>query len=431
MVAWDLAHNGASTAFTLADLLHREHEVEIAGPTFLGSEIWEPIRQADIPIRSFPGSHLPQFVEDAERFVADIEADVVYACKPRLPTLLLASLLKDQCDAPVILHIDDLELGLVDATAASSLAELETIRHHDPAAFANPAGRAWTSACEELIADADAITVSGEALRGRYGGAVLGQPRDEARFDPALVDRHSVRAEFGYHEEDRVVLFLGSPRPHKGIAELAAAVAELDDQRIKLCVIGAFTDARLRAEIAAVAPDRIQLIDYRPIWQVPRLTAIGDLVCLPQNTAVDFVAYQTPMKLTEALAMEVPVLARETPSLAPFIRAGIIAPIGNAATVGPDHRTARCTGATAGDGPSRPRAFPHPPLLHGRAHDDQPRARRPARRSVADAGQLGASVRAGEFDRRAPAQMIPPRQPAASPSIARAITSRWISLVPS
>jgi glycosyltransferase involved in cell wall biosynthesis len=37
------------------------------------------------------------------------------------------------------------------------------------------------------------------------------------------------------------------------------------------------------------------------------------------------------MKLTEALAMGVPVLARETPSLAPFVRAGVIATVGDTA----------------------------------------------------------------------------------------------------
>ncbi len=316
MVAWDLAHNGASTAFMLADLLRREHEVTILGPLFLGPEVWQPIRGSDIPIRCFPGTDLPRFVDDAERFVAGLEADVVYACKPRFPTLLLASLIKDQCDAPVILHVDDLELGLVGAGAARSPN--------------NPAGRAWTSACEELVSGADAITVSGEMLRGRYGGTVLGQPRDETRFDPGMVDRRAVRSAFGYTDDERVVLFLGSPRPHKGIRELASAVAEIDDVRIKLCVIGSFTDPRLRAEIAVVAPGRIQLIDYQPVSEVPRLTSIGDLVCLPQDTTVDFVAYQTPMKLTEALAMEIPVLARETPSLAPFVRDGLIAPIGEA-----------------------------------------------------------------------------------------------------
>ena len=77
MVAWDLAHNAASCAFVLADLLRREHDVEIIGPTFLGTEIWEPIRFTEIPIRSFPGRELPQFVEDAERFVSSVEADVI------------------------------------------------------------------------------------------------------------------------------------------------------------------------------------------------------------------------------------------------------------------------------------------------------------------------------------------------------------------
>jgi glycosyltransferase involved in cell wall biosynthesis len=57
---------------------------------------------------------------------------------------------------------------------------------------------------------------------------------------------------------------------------------------------------------------------------------IGDLVCLPQDASTRFVAYQTPMKLTEALAMGIPVLARETPSLMPFARRGLIETIGDA-----------------------------------------------------------------------------------------------------
>ena len=328
MVAWDLAHNAASCAFVLADLLRRQHDVEIVGPTFLGTDIWEPIRFTEIPIRSFPGRELPQFVEDAERFVSSVEADVIYASKPRFPTLLLSMLIKDQCGAPVILHIDDLELGLVGATDAISLDELE--RRRDLPDFANPTRASWVSACDGLVRDADAITVSGEELRRRYGGVVVGQPRDETLFDPAQVDRQSVRAEFGYSEQDRVVLFLGSPRPHKGILELATAVAEIDDHRIKLCVIGSFNNAGLRDEIAQLDRGRIQLVGYQPVSEVPRLLMIGDLVCLPQDATTEFACYQTPMKLTEALAMSVPVLGRETRSLAPFARRDLIETIGDA-----------------------------------------------------------------------------------------------------
>jgi glycosyltransferase involved in cell wall biosynthesis len=327
VVAWDLAHNAASCAFVLADLLRRQHDVEIIGPTFLGTEIWEPIRFTEIPIRSFPGRELPQFVEDAERFVSSVEADVIYASKPRFPTLLLSMLIKDQCGAPVILHIDDLELGFVGATDAISLDELE--RRRDWPDFANPTRASWVSACDGLVRDADAITVSGEELRRRYGGVVLGQPRDETLFDPAQLDRQSVRAEFGYSEQDRVVLFLGSPRTHKGILELATAVAEIDDHRIKLCVIGSFNNVGLRDEIAQFDRGRIQLVGYQPVSEVPRLLMIADLVCLPQHATTEFVCYQTPMKLTEALAMGVPVLGSETPSLMPFARRGLIETIGD------------------------------------------------------------------------------------------------------
>jgi glycosyltransferase involved in cell wall biosynthesis len=322
VVTWDLTHNGAASAFVLADFLRRQHDVEIIGPTFFASEIWEPIRNAGIAIRSFPGSELPQFVEDAERFVDSIEADVVYGCKPRFPTLLLSMLIKDQCEAPVILHVDDLELGFVGATDPISLDELE--RRRGLPDFSDPIRGAWVSACDGLGRDADALTVSGEELKRRYGGTVLGQPCDERVFDPARVDRRAARAEFGYTEEDRLVLFVGTPHRHKGIVELASAVAELDDQRIKLCIIGSFNDVQLREEIARLDRRRIQLIDYRPISEVPRLVAIGDLVCLPQHATVGFSAYQTPMKLTEAMAMGVPVLARETPALAPFARSGLI-----------------------------------------------------------------------------------------------------------
>jgi glycosyltransferase involved in cell wall biosynthesis len=326
VVAWDLAHNGVSSAFMLADVLGRDHDVEIIGPSFLGAEIWEPIRATEIPIRSFPGRALPGFIEDAERFVSSMEADVIYASKPRFPTLLLSMLLKDQCGAPVIVHVDDLELAFVGAPDAISLDELE--RRRGAPDFADPTGPSWVSACDALIRDADAITVSGEVLRRRYGGVVLGQVRDETLFDPALVDRDQVRAEFGYSRRDQVVLFLGSPRARKGVLELARAVAAIDDHRVKLCVIGSFADPGLREAVARCDRRRVRLVDYRPVSDVPRLTMIGDLVCLPQDSSAASAAYQTPMKLTEALAMGVPVLARETPSLAAFAQRGLIETIG-------------------------------------------------------------------------------------------------------
>jgi hypothetical protein len=52
-------------------------------------------------------------------------------------------------------------------------------------------------------------------------------------------------------------------------------------------------------------------------------------MCLPLDSASDIARHQTPGKLTEALALELPVLARETPPLAPFAARGLIHTIGD------------------------------------------------------------------------------------------------------
>jgi glycosyltransferase involved in cell wall biosynthesis/SAM-dependent methyltransferase len=322
LVAWDLVHNGANCAFFLADFLRRNHDVEVIGPTFMGTEILAPIRAAGIPIRSFPGTNLPHLVDDVDAFVSSIEADVIYASKPRLPAFLIAMALKERTGAPVLMHVDDFELGFVSASEGISLDELE--RRRSLPDFSNPYRRTWVQACDSLIRGADAVTVSGDELQRRYGGTLVTQARDETLFDPDLFVRENVRAQYGYGDEDRVVLFLGYPRRHKGVLEIAEAVAETDDPHIKLCIVGSFNEPLLRRQIAGLDRKRIKLVDARPVSEVPRLMTLGDLVCLPQDTATEYALYQTPMKLTEALAMGVPVLARETASLASFVDRGLI-----------------------------------------------------------------------------------------------------------
>jgi glycosyltransferase involved in cell wall biosynthesis len=329
VVAWDMAHNGVIRAYYLAAMLQRHYDVTLVGANFPhhGTRIWEPIRSSDLPMRSFPGDRLPAFVERAERALCGIQTDLVIACKARFPSLLVAMLLKHVHGVPVIVDVDERELSFHPAAQGISLDELERSRE-DPD-FTSPYGQLWTRACEGLVCDADAITVASPAVQALYGGTIVPHARDELAFDPARFDRDAVRAELGYTPEDRVVLFAGTPRPHKGIIEIARALEELDD-RYKLLVVGSFSDPDERTELARVAADRTQLVDFRPVSEIPRLTALADLMCLPQDAQSDVAQHQTPAKLTEALAMGVPVLARETPPLASFVEEGVISAIGDA-----------------------------------------------------------------------------------------------------
>ena len=330
VVAWSMSSNGVIRAYYLADLLRRRYDVLLIGPTFPhhGTGLWEPIQGTDLPVQSFASGPLPWLVDDAERFVEALDADLIFACKPRLPSLLLAMLLKLRTGAPVIVDVDDPELVFVGADSAISLEELE--RRRETLDFEQPWGEAWTQACQELIAQGDAITVSGLTLQERYGGLLVPHVRDERAFDPSRFDRDEVRAELGYTPEDRVVLFAGTAREHKGVVEIVRALEEIGDPRYKLCVVGDAGDPAAQDELAGLASSQVRLLGYQPVADVPRLTVIGDLVCLPQDPRSEVSRYQTPGKLSDALAMGVPVLASEVPPLAPFIDQGAVSTIGEA-----------------------------------------------------------------------------------------------------
>ena len=319
VVSWDMGHNAVGRPYFLADMLRRRYESVLIGPLFpaFGGRLWEPIRASDVPMRTFPGANLPEYVELAEHAIRELETDLVIACKPRFPGLLIAMLLRRAQQVPVIADLDEWELSWTGANDGLTVDEVESRRAERDAE--RPYGPVWTRAAEGLLGGADAVTVASPVLHDIYGGAIV--PR---------YDRDAVRAEFGYTPADRVVLFLGTPRRFKGVLELAQALEELGDPRYKLCVIGSIADPADRIELARVAAGRTQLVEYRPVSEVPRLTLIGDLVCLLQDPTHRTTEHQLPAKLTEVLAMAVPVLARETPPLEPLVRDGLISGIGDA-----------------------------------------------------------------------------------------------------
>jgi glycosyltransferase involved in cell wall biosynthesis len=330
VVSWDMGHNAVGRPYFLTDMLRRRYDSVLIGPLFpaFGGRLWEPIRASDVPMRTFPGANLPEYVELAERAIRELETDLVIACKPRFPGLLIAMSLRRAKQVPVIADLDEWELSWTGANDGLTVDEVESRRAERDAE--RPYGPVWTRAAEGLLGGADAVTVASPVLQDIYGGTIVPQARDELVFDPGRYDRDAVRAEFGYTPDDRVVLFLGTPRRFKGVLELAQALEELGDPRYKLCVIGSIADPADRMELARVAAGRTQLVEYRPVSEVPRLTLIGDLVCLLQDPTHRTTEHQLPAKLTEVLAMAVPVLARETPPLEPLVRAGLISGIGDA-----------------------------------------------------------------------------------------------------
>lgn len=344
VVGWQLADNAVGRAYVLADMLRAGHATEIVGPLFSasGAGLWEPLRSADLPMRSFAASAMKTFVAQAAAFAADVQCDVAYLSKPRLPAILLALLIHHRTGCGLVLDIDDHELSFfpeaepvaVATAVARVLARGITSDGVEPdpgedreepgiplslSAMADedrPDGRLWTSVAETLIPSFDNRTVSNAALRDRYGGLVVRHARDEAIFRPDPALRARIRAEFSIDPADRVILFMGTPRRHKGLERLAAALHRVNDPRLRLVVIGTIADRAMQRDLLAFPNARISLFPNQPWQRLPELGQIADGVCLLQDPASPIAQFQIPAKLTDALAFGVPVATTRVAPLA-------------------------------------------------------------------------------------------------------------------
>lgn len=322
VVSPNMSHNATGRGYMLADMLQRRYRVELAGPTFAkdSERVWPPLREADLPMKTFDGGWLPRYLKSAERFTARLDADLVYVSKPRLSSLAVGMLAKERHGIPVLVDVDDREIAFK-GVARCSVADLRSARR--PKELRRPLGSPWTAVCDGLVAGADGITVASSQLQAAYGGVVVPHARDERVFDPARYDRAEARRALGFAEADQVVLFIGSPRAHKGVVEIARAVRSLDAPHVRFCVIGTATPA-MTAELTDAGGPALIMRPDQPFAALPRSVLAGDLVCLLQDTKSEVARYQMPAKLTDALAMGTPVLASPVPPLADLGRRGVL-----------------------------------------------------------------------------------------------------------
>ncbi|MGA3359948.1 MAG: glycosyltransferase family 4 protein [Halobacteriota archaeon] len=336
----DLSHNCLGRAYLLAKVLERRYEVEVVGPLF-GDEIWQPVVE-DTSI-AYKWTKLNQGFSPSWRFNAlmtsfipysqlndlakRIDADAVYASKPLLTSFGLGLLKKLREHVPLVLDIDDWEMGFVkgyrlnDSVSAqdvsnrrkphnpikrlkSFLFSLQRIYAHDSPLNARLG--------ERLTRYADKITVSNTYLRNKFGGEIIYHARDTHAFDPSRFDREIFRAKYSVNEDDQIVMFLGSPMPHKGIMDLIQSVALIRNRNVKLILAGLNDKDPYSISVARTAQqalhERFRGFDEIPITRVPELLTVADVVVIPQKR--DFASIgQLPAKVFDAMAMAKPVVA--------------------------------------------------------------------------------------------------------------------------
>lgn len=315
VIAWDMGHDPAGRAYLLADMLSEEYDVELIGPLFerYGKHIWAPIRNGSVRGRAFRAACTADFVRSAVNFVTNIKPDVVIACKARLPSMLLSQLIKHRVGCRVLLDVDEHELSFFENREPLSLSDVAT-NQSNFSDLDEPYGQTWTRLCESLISTFDGLIVSNTSLQDRFGGVVIRHARDEKVFFQNLEARRKVRAEFGFSETDRVILFLGTPHQQDGVFRIAEALNKIANPSLVLCVIGGSNDKQIDEMFSDFSNTRIKIFPDQPQERFPELINLADGVCLLQNPESALAKYQVPAMLSDALSIGIPVAVRKVES---------------------------------------------------------------------------------------------------------------------
>lgn len=333
----DVSENCVGRAHVLARLLQPEHEVAIVGPRF-GPGVWPPLAtETAMPIE---GVAMPRTGRAA---MADGWRQVVEAMRRRRPDAVVVSKpfatsieAARALGVPLLLDIDDWEPGiLADANAGAplplrlrrALRDRRSLHHR----------QAWNvRKGDRLARGVPHRTVSNRFLEQRYGGRLVWHARDTRQFDPARADAAAARRRLGLAADTPIVMFLGTPRRHKGLEDLADAAAMLADPAARLVIVGADTSpqaAPLRAELERRAAGRLTLLPPQPFADAPRVLAAADVVAIPQRAGPSSQG-QMPAKVFDAMAMAKPVAATAVGDLPEVLEGcGALVPPGDPAAL--------------------------------------------------------------------------------------------------
>jgi glycosyltransferase involved in cell wall biosynthesis len=318
VISWDANHNCLGRAFVVAKVAEQTFKkVDLLGFDFkhLGQSVWEPLAN------STPRVTLLKAYKDSKALIEycwsiapSLRADAVIVCKPRFPSILLGCLIKLIHGCTLIVDIDDYEIGFLPLgnasesyhdTSSLQLGLEASARISEP-----PYSPFWTYYAERLIDYSDEIIVSNTALQKMYGGLVLPHVRDQRAYLERQAQRNLGLIPALPKESFRV-MYLGTPRRHKGVVELAKACSELKENNVVCIFAGLFTDRGLKNDVAKASSSTTLFIGNVPFETIPEYLAEADLIVLLQDPTSKVSDYQLPAKAIDAIASGKMVLSTD------------------------------------------------------------------------------------------------------------------------
>jgi len=309
----DLSDNCLGRAYLLAKILQRRYGVEIVGPIF-GNGIWGPVADDKcITYKSVEmGGKFKPYLQIRE-LARKIDGDVIYASKPVFTSFGIGLFIKVIQKKPLILDIDDWEMGFK-KESNTSLSLFHSIKALIASSlFFYSMDSYWNVLfMEKLALFSDEITVSNTFLKDKFGGTMVCHGRDTKAFDPKRFNRDLVKEKYGIEKSKKIVMFFGTPRPHKGIEDIIKAVSLIKDQDVVLVVVGIDDREQYSKNLAKTTKKaldkRFKGFGLQPFETVPEFLTMADVVVIPQRKNFSTIG-QMPAKVFDAMAMAKPIIA--------------------------------------------------------------------------------------------------------------------------
>lgn len=182
-----------------------------------------------------------------------------------------------------------------------------------------------------LARSADAVITVSEPY-AQVLGHIVGRPVDAVVRNAAVVEgggaepspeevRRSDRLQrqLGLPAGRRIVLYIGQIMEGRGLRELFAAIALVDDADLVIAGFGPDYE-RFRDQAAALPhAERIHFCGSVPPAEIPAWTRGADVAAMPVQPDTLNHRLNTPTKLYDAMGVGVPVVASDLPGIAPLV----------------------------------------------------------------------------------------------------------------
>lgn len=299
IVASDLTYNTVGRSYMIGKCLEPEFDVEVLGPKFVNDEVWDPV-QGEFDYKEYSGSYFPKYLKTMAELARDLDSDLIYVVTPRIQNLIPGLVASKFKNTPLIVDIVDWESSFISEFSNPILHSLQ---------IWDPNSMTYRVLAEKLTRFADEKTVVSSFLEEKFGGVRLPQARDTDKMDPDKYNSQNLREKFGLAPEDKIILFLGTPRKHKGLLQLVEAVNRADIANKKLLIVGA-SESDLLDQVRKKDEGNVDIYGKQPFSEIPKFHAVADIVAVPQQPSLPAKA-QIPAKIIDALAMGNPVISTD------------------------------------------------------------------------------------------------------------------------